>query len=60
MRAEGKKIKQVRIFLTPDAIFCVYDAESEEQIRDHATRAGMPCATVTTIAHEVQHDTSAK
>lgn len=58
MRGEGKKIKQVRSFLTADTIFCVYDAESEEMIRDHAQRAGLPCATVTKIAGEVQHDTS--
>ncbi|MSO63278.1 MAG: DUF4242 domain-containing protein [Acidobacteria bacterium] len=60
MRGEGKKIKQVRSFVAGDTIFCVYNADSEEMVREHAQRAGLPCATVTKIAHEVQHDTSTK
>jgi hypothetical protein len=58
MRGEGKKIRQIRSFATPDAVFCVYEAESEEQIRDHAKRADLPAETVIPIGAEVQHDTS--
>ena len=60
MRKEGKHIRQVRSFLTPDAIFCVYDTDSEDLIREHSKRSNMVVTTISPALVEVQHDTSGK
>ena len=60
MRKEGKNIRQVRSFLTPDAIFGVYDTDSEDLIREHAERSNMVVTTISPALVEVQHDTSGK
>ena len=60
MRKEGKHIRQVGSFLTPDAIFCVYDTYSEDLIREYAKRSNMVVTTISPALVEVQHDTSGK
>ena len=60
MRGKDKKIAQVRSFVAGNTIFCIYEAESEAVIREHAKRAELPCASVTNVTVEVQHDTSQK
>ena len=42
MRSEGKNIMQEQSYVVGDAIFCVYHADSEELIREHAERQGRP------------------
>ena len=39
MRSEGKNIRQVRSFANMDGIFCIYEADSEGLIREHAERS---------------------
>src|ERR1051325_5787545 len=46
LRKLGPNIQWVQSYVTPDKIFCVYRAPSEDLIRQHAKQAGFP-------AHEV-------
>lgn len=45
----GPGIQWVQSLVTADRIYCHYLAESEEQVREHAARAGFPCDTVTEV-----------
>ncbi|MFM7211811.1 MAG: nickel-binding protein, partial [Actinomycetota bacterium] len=60
MRSEGKSIRQVRSFATQNSVFCIYEADSEDLVNEHAKRAGLPANVVTPIGGEVCHDTSGK
>ena len=38
----GKKIEQEHSYIAGNNVFCVYNAESEDIIKEHAERAGVP------------------
>lgn len=46
----GTEIQWVNSYVTADRITCVYIAPSEQLIREHATRAGLPADSI----HQVQ------
>ena len=45
----GPSIQWVQSYVTPDALYCVYIAPSEELIREHAERGGFPANKITRI-----------
>ena len=45
----GPDIQWVYSFVTDDKIYCVYLAENEQIIRDHAKRAGFPADRVSAV-----------
>lgn len=45
----GPKIVWDHSYVTGNKIYCVYKAESEELIREHAKRAGLPANKVTEV-----------
>ena len=45
----GPDIQWVYSFVTDDKIYCVYLAENEQLIRDHARRAGFPVDRVSAV-----------
>lgn len=58
MRSEGKDIRQVRSFASLNSVFCIYEAESDALIEEHAVRSGLPANVITPLGGEVCHDTS--
>ncbi|MGG9963566.1 DUF4242 domain-containing protein [Ferruginibacter sp. SUN106] len=46
----GPKIEWLQSYVTGNKIFCVYRAESEELIREHAKKGGFPANVITEIA----------
>lgn len=46
----GPKIEWIQSYVTGDKIFCVYKAESEDLIREHAKKGGFPANVITEIA----------
>lgn len=36
-------------YVTGDKIFCIYKAENEELLREHATKGGFPITSITEI-----------
>ncbi len=49
IRDLGPGIQWEHSYVTGDKIFCVYLAESEAMIRDHAQRGGFPCNHVRAV-----------
>mgnify|MGYP001236859700 FL=1 len=41
-RSEGKDIQQEQSYVVGNAIYCVYNADSEELIKEHSERSGAP------------------
>ncbi len=58
MRNEGNKIEQEHSYIAGNNVFCVYNAESEDIIKEHADRAGIPANEITLISNTLEHNTS--
>ena len=58
MRSEGKNIMQEQSYVIGDAIYCVYNADSEELVREHAERAGVPANDISEVSTVIKHNTS--
>lgn len=43
-------VQWVHSYVTNDRLFCVYRAESEQLVREHARRGGFPCDHVRRVA----------
>lgn len=53
MNKEGIGVKWVHSHVTPDKIFCLYEAPDERAVRDHAARGGFPATNVFPVAGEI-------
>ncbi len=49
MNAEKKNIKWEHSYVTGDKIFCIYIADKEALITEHAVRSGFPATKVTEV-----------
>ena len=58
MRDEGKEIQQEQSYVLNDAIYCVYQASSEELVKEHAERSGAVASEITEISSVIKHNTS--
>jgi len=46
----GPQIEWIQSYVTGDKIFCVYKAENEDLIREHAKKGGFPANVITEIS----------
>lgn len=46
----GPKIEWVESFVTGDKIYCIYNAENENLIREHAEKGGFPANRIEQVA----------
>lgn len=46
----GPQIQWIQSYVTGDKIFCVYKAENEDLIREHAKEGGFPANVITEVA----------
>ncbi len=58
MRAEGKNIQQEQSYVVGQAIFCVYNADSEDLIKEHSERSGAPASEISEVTSVIKHNTS--
>ena len=58
MRSEGKNIQQEQSYVVGDAIYCVYNADSEELIKEHSDRSGAPATEISEVSSVIRHNTS--
>ena len=58
MRNEGKMIQQEQSYVAGNNVFCVYNAESENLIHEHAKRSNGIVSEVTEITTVIRHNTS--
>ena len=49
LRKLGSDIQWVHSYVTDNKIYCVYRAQDEEIIRDHARQAGFPANSVSRV-----------
>jgi len=45
----GPDVQWVHSYVTGDKIYCVYNAASEELVREHARRGGFPATSVARV-----------
>ena len=49
LREMGPEIQWVHSYVTDDKIYCIYRAQNEEMIRDHAKRGGFPADSISRV-----------
>ncbi len=49
LKEMGPKIQWLHSYVTGDKVFCVYKAENEELLREHAKKGGFPVNSITRI-----------
>lgn len=54
----GPKIQWVESYVTGDKIYCVYIAQNEDQVRQHAQQAGFPANSISTVATVINPTTA--
>jgi hypothetical protein len=54
----GPKIEWLQSYVTGDKIFCVYKAENEDLIREHAKEGGFPANVITEISTTISPATA--
>ncbi len=46
----GPKVQWVQSYVTDDKIYCVYIADSENSVREHAQKSGFPANRVSKVS----------
>ena len=49
LRDLGPGIQWVHSYVTDDKIYCIYRAESADQIREHAVKGGFPANSISPV-----------
>ena len=55
----GSSIEWVHSYVTGNKIYCIYKAENEELIREHASKGGFPANTISEVASMISPATAA-
>jgi hypothetical protein len=58
LRNMGPQIQWVHSYVTDDKIYCVYIAEHEAQVREHAAQGGFPANRVSEVRTIIDPTTS--
>jgi hypothetical protein len=58
MNRSGKDVQWVESFVTPDKLYCVYNAPNEEAVREHAKLGGFPANSVARVTQIIDPTTA--
>ncbi len=58
LKEMGPQIQWIQSYVTGDKVFCVYKAENEELIREHAKKGGFPANKITEVSTEISPATA--
>ncbi len=58
LREMGPSIQWVESYVTGNKIFCIYNAPSEKEIREHAERGGFPANAIHQVTGRIDPTTS--
>ena len=51
IREMGTGIQWVQSYVTGNKLICIYKAENEDLIKEHAKKGGFPCNNITEVAN---------
>lgn len=54
----AERVQWVESFVTPDKTFCVYLAQDEDAVREHARLSGFPANKITPVAGMISPSTA--
>lgn len=60
LESMGPSIQWVESFVTEDKIYCIYNAQSEDAIREHAKLGGFPANAVNQVRARIDPTTAEK
>ena len=60
LESQGPKIQWLHSYVTDDRIYCVYQAENEGLIREHAKRGGFPANRISQVRTMIEPSTAEK
>ena len=58
LRNLGPQIQWVQSYVTPDKVYCVYIAPSEEMIKEHAHQSGIPANRISEVKSVIDPTTA--
>jgi Protein of unknown function (DUF4242) len=58
LRNMGPEIQWVHSYVAGDKIYCIYIAQNEEMVREHARQGGFPANSVTEVATVIDPTTA--
>jgi hypothetical protein len=58
LKQMGSKIQWVHSYVTGNKIYCIYKAENEELIREHAKKGGFPANSISEVANIISPATA--
>jgi hypothetical protein len=58
LRVMGPKIQWLESYVTADKIYCLYRADTEDSIREHAAAGGFPANRISKVRCTIDPDTA--
>lgn len=58
MNRSGKDVHWVESYVTPDKIYCVYNAPDEAAVREHAKLGGFPADSIARVTQVIDPTTA--
>lgn len=58
LHAMGPQIQWLHSYVTGDKIYCIYIAENEERVREHAKQGGFPANAVSEVLSTIDPTTA--
>ncbi len=58
LKEMGPKIQWLQSYVTGDKIYCVYKAENEELVKEHAKKGGFPANSISEVANVISPATA--
>jgi hypothetical protein len=58
LRAMGPQIQWVQSYVTDNKVYCVYIAENEKLVREHAAKGGFPANSIAEVREVIDPTTS--
>ena len=58
LKEMGPKIQWIHSYVTGDKIFCIYKAENEDLVKEHAKKGGFPANKITEIGTTISPATA--
>lgn len=58
LRSMGPRVTWQQSYVTDDKIYCVYIADSEEDVREHAQKGGFPANRISRVSQVIDASTA--